>query len=152
MKFKASILLLFIAQFTLAQTKLVLLGTGTPYANPDRSGPALAIIVKGQSYVVDAGPGVVRRASSAFNKGMNGLDAHQLKRLFITHLHSDHTAGLTDFIYTPAVLDRNAPLEIYGPKGIKYMINQFMKAFKEDMDIRIHGLEFGNANGSQKTY
>ena len=147
MMFKASILLLFIGQFALAQTKLVLLGTGTPFANPDRSGPALAIVVNGQSYVVDAGPGVVRRASSAFAKGVNGLDARQLKRLFITHLHSDHTAGLTDFIFTPAVLDRNTPLEIYGPKGIKNMVNHSMKAFKEDMDIRIHGLEFGDANG-----
>jgi ribonuclease BN (tRNA processing enzyme) len=149
MKINLSIVLLLIAQLSLAQTKLVLLGTGTPFANPDRSGPALAIVVNGQSYVVDAGPGVVRRASLAFTKGINGLDANQLKRLFITHLHSDHTAGLTDFIFTPAVLDRNAPLEIYGPKGIKYMVNHFMKAFKEDMDIRIHGLEFGDENGYQ---
>jgi ribonuclease BN (tRNA processing enzyme) len=68
------------------------------------------------------------------------LNAHPLKCFFITHLHSDHTADLTDFIFTPAVLDRNAPLEIYGPKGLKNMVNHLMKAFKENMDIRVQGL------------
>lgn len=130
-----------------AQTKLVLLGTGTPFADPNRSGPALAIIVDGHSYLVDAGPGLVRRASAAYAKGIQGLQADKLQTLFLTHLHSDHTAGLSDVIFTPAVLDRNAPLKIFGPKGSKKMVHHLQKAYKEDVDMRIHGLEFGNAAG-----
>jgi len=48
-----------------ARTKVVLLGTGTPVPDPDRSGPATAIVVDDRAYLVDFGPGVVRRAESA---------------------------------------------------------------------------------------
>src|ERR1700741_4593843 len=113
--------LLLTGNFSYAQpgkekTRLVLLGTGTPFADPDKSGPSVAIVVNNTSYVIDCGPGVVRRASAAFKKGVEGLQASQLRKLFITHLHSDHTSGYPDFIFTPAVLDRNAPLQVYGPK------------------------------------
>ncbi len=146
--------LLLLALFALpisihAQTKLVLLGTGTPFADPERSGPSLAIVVGGHSYLVDAGPGLVRRASAAYKKGIQGLQADQLRTLFLSHLHSDHTTGLSDLIFTPAVLDRNAPLRIFGPKGTKKMVRHTQQAFQEDMKIRIHGLEFGNAMGYQ---
>jgi len=49
-------------------TQVVLLGTGNPNPDPDRSGPSLAIIVNNRSYVVDCGPGVVRRAAAAAKK------------------------------------------------------------------------------------
>jgi ribonuclease BN (tRNA processing enzyme) len=126
-----------------AQTKLVLLGTGTPFADPERSGPSLAIVVNDQSYIVDCGPGVVRRASS-MSKTFPALAASQLKKLFITHLHTDHTVGYADMIFTPAVLDRNAPLEVYGPKGIESMTNHLMKAYKKDISVRLKGLEMGD--------
>lgn len=135
------------AQVESSVTRLVLLGTGTPFANPERSGPSLAIVVNNTSYIVDCGPGVVRRASAAAAKGVKGLEAAQLKHLFVTHLHTDHTAGYPDIIFSPAVLDRNAPLEVYGPIGIQTMTNHIMEAYKEDMDIRINGLEYGDPQG-----
>src|SRR4051812_33890268 len=39
-------------------TQVVMLGTGTPLADPERSGPAVAIVVNGVAYLVDCGPGV----------------------------------------------------------------------------------------------
>jgi ribonuclease BN (tRNA processing enzyme) len=135
------------AQLPSEKTKLVLLGTGSPFADPEKSGPSVAIVVNNTSYVIDCGPGVVRRASAASKKGIKGLEASQLRKLFITHLHSDHTTGYPDFIFTPAVLDRNAPLEVYGPKGLRDMTDHIMQAYKEDIDIRINGLEYGNADG-----
>ena len=134
---------ILIAQNT--DTKLVLLGTGTPFADPNKSGPSLAIIVNNISYIVDCGPGVVRRAAQAKELGFPSLEAAQLKTLFITHLHSDHTAGIADIILTPAVLDRNAPINIYGPAGTKKMTHHIMEAYKEDILIRINGLEKGDA-------
>ena len=128
-----------------ASTKLVLLGTGTPFADPNKSGPSLAIVVNNTSYIVDCGPGVVRRAAEASKLGFPSLEAAQLKTLFITHLHSDHTIGLADIILTPAVLDRNAPITIYGPVGSKKMTDDLMSAYKEDIAIRINGLEKGDA-------
>jgi ribonuclease BN (tRNA processing enzyme) len=126
-------------------TKLILLGTGTPFADPTKSGPSLAIVVNNTSYIVDCGPGVVRRAAEASKLGFPSLEASQLKTLFITHLHSDHTIGLADIILTPAVLDRNAPISIYGPVGSKKMTDDLMSAYKEDIAIRINGLEKGDA-------
>mgnify|MGYP000353449540 FL=1 len=128
-----------------SDTKLVLLGTGSPFADPTKSGPSLAIVVNNTSYIVDCGPGVVRRAAEASKLGFPSLEASQLKTLFITHLHSDHTIGLADIILTPAVLDRNAPIRIYGPAGSKKMTDDLMSAYKEDIGIRINGLEKGDA-------
>ena len=43
------------------ETKLVLLGTGTPNACPNASGPTSAVVVGDRAYLVDFGPGVVRQ-------------------------------------------------------------------------------------------
>jgi ribonuclease Z len=124
-------------------TKVILLGTGTPNAAPSRSGPATAIVVNGSVYLVDCGPGVVRRAAAA------GLRMTELKRVFITHLHSDHTAGFSDLILTPWVLERTAPLEAYGPPGLKTMSEHIIAAYAEDIEIRVKGLEGANPTGYQ---
>ena len=95
-----------------ARTHVVLLGTGTPNADPTRQGPALAVVVKGTPYLVDCGPGLVRRAAQANKKGIRALAVKNLGRVFLTHLHSDHTAGFPDLLYTPWVLGRKAPLQV----------------------------------------
>ena len=140
--------LLLSAQEKPSGTSLVLLGTGTPFADPDRSGPSLAIVVGETAYVVDCGPGVVRRAAAIAKKNnLPALRPDRLTRLFLTHLHSDHTAGYSDFIFTPAVLDRNQPLKVVGPPGTRRMTKHLLKAYSEDIDVRIQGLEMGNAAG-----
>jgi ribonuclease BN (tRNA processing enzyme) len=124
-----------------ARTQLVLLGTGTPNAEPDRFGPALAIVVDGAPYLVDFGPGVVRRAAAAFKNGVKGLDVKLLRTAFATHLHSDHTAGYPDLIFTPAVLERDAPLDVYGPKGLRAMTANVMRAWEQDVKLRLNDIE-----------
>src|SRR5690242_5832123 len=87
------------------RTRVVMLGTGTPNSDPDRSGPAVAIVVGGAVYLVDAGPGIVRRAAlAARTDSLPELASQHLRRVFLTHLHSDHTTGLPDLIFTPWVL------------------------------------------------
>jgi ribonuclease BN (tRNA processing enzyme) len=61
--------------------------------------------------------------------------------VFITHLHSDHTLGLPDLIFSPWVLDRPVPLEVYGPTGIDSMTRHIEEAWSQDIDIRLHGGE-----------
>jgi ribonuclease BN (tRNA processing enzyme) len=120
-----------------SRTQVVLLGTGTPPADPDRSGAATAVVVNDTPYLVDFGAGVVRRAKSAFvDKGVTGLDPIKLRVVFVTHLHSDHTVGYPDLILTPWVLGRRVPLEVYGPAGIKAMTEHVLEAYRADFETR----------------
>lgn len=128
-------------------TKVVLLGTGTPNADPTRHGPAVAIVVKDQAYVVDFGPGVVRRAAAAAAKGITALEPARLTRAFLTHHHSDHTIGYPDLILTPWVLGRNEPLVVYGPRGTQAMTDHILAAYAEDIRERREGLEPSNDQG-----
>ena len=130
-------------------TRVVLLGTGTPNADPDRSGPAVAIVVNRTPYLVDAGAGVVRRAAAAERAGVTALAVKNLRMVFITHLHSDHTLGLPDLMLSPWTLERTAPLEVYGPRGVKAMTGHIEAAYAEDIDIRLHGGEPSNKTGYQ---
>jgi len=122
-------------------TKVVLLGTGTPNAAPERSGPCTAIVVNDTPYLVDFGPGVVRRAAAAHRAGIEALRVSNLKIAFVTHLHSDHTAGFPDLILTPWVLDRSEPLQVYGPKGLQEMTKHTLTAYEQDIYMRLYGLE-----------
>src|SRR6266576_2102104 len=62
-----------------ASAQVVVLGTGTPLPDPDRSGPAVAVVVNSVAYLVDCGPGVVRRAAAAEKNGIKALAADKLK-------------------------------------------------------------------------
>jgi len=131
-------------------TQLILLGTGTPNADPERSGPALAIVVGHQSYLVDFGPGIVRQAAKAsreLDDLSKPLKPMNLRIAFLTHLHSDHTAGYPDLILTPWVLERDQPLKVFGPKGLKNMTDNILKAYTDDINYRIDGLEPANTQG-----
>jgi len=131
-------------------TQVVLLGTGTPNAEPDRSGPAVAIVVNDTPYLVDFGPGVVRQATAMApsNGGsVAGLEVDKLAYAFLTHLHSDHTLGLPDLLLTPWVLERDRPLELYGPEGTEAMAEHILKAYDADIKYRLYGLEPANNQG-----
>jgi len=129
------------------RTRVVLLGTGTPGPDPDRSGPATAIVVDDEVYLVDFGPGVVRRASAALRtKGIAALEPTKLRVAFVTHLHSDHTVGYPDLIFTPWTMGRRFPLEVYGPKGIKAMTDHILEAYRVDVETRT------NPDGNQRTF
>ena len=128
-----------------SRTQIVMLGTGTPIPDPDRSGPATAIIVDSVAYLFDAGTGVVRRAAAAGRNGVrafasrlpNGQPTPRFDRVFLTHLHSDHTLGLADVIFTPWIQGRRAPLDIYGPPGTNHLVSGILDANSEDIAERI---------------
>jgi ribonuclease BN (tRNA processing enzyme) len=128
-----------------ARTKVVLLGTGTPIPDPERSGPATAIVVGDSAYLVDFGPGVVRRAQAAvLDRGITALEPGNLKVAFVTHLHSDHTAGYSDLILTRWTSGRSTPLEVYGPAGLKAMTEHIVQAYRIDIETRT------NPEGNQR--
>jgi ribonuclease Z len=128
-----------------SRTKVVLLGTGAP--DQDRSGPATAVIVDDVAYIVDLGPGVVRRARAAATAhSLKALEPTNLRIAFVTHLHSDHTIGFPDLIFTPWTMGRRVPLEVYGPKGLKEMSDHLLAAYHIDIDTRT------NPDGNQRTF
>lgn len=139
---------LLVGRSATAATHVVLLGTGNPNAEPERSGPAFAVVVGDRAYLVDAGPGVVRRAAAAAARySLTALEAENLDRVFLTHLHSDHTTGLADLILAPWVLGRAAPLEVYGPSGAERMTRHLLAAYRDDIRLRLDGLEPANSTG-----
>lgn len=131
-------------------TRVVFLGTGNPNADPQHSGNSVAIVVNNTPYIVDFGPGLIRKAaalSPQYGGKIEGLAVASIKRAFLTHLHSDHTTGYPDLILTPWVLGRDEPLEVYGPEGLISMTQHILEAYKEDIRIRIYGLEPANNQG-----
>src|SRR5262249_54059762 len=127
------------------RTRVVLLGTGTPVPDPEHSGPATAIVVGDSAYLVDFGPGVVRRAEAAvLDRGVTALEPGNLKVAFVTHLHSDHTAGFSGLIFTGWTSSRSAPLEVYGPAGLNSMTEHILQAYRIDIETRT------NPEGNQR--
>ncbi len=127
---------------------VVLLGTGTPNAEPEKSGTALAVVVDGVAYLVDMGPGLVRRANQAhLELGLLELSPEKLNHVFVSHLHSDHTLGFADLLFTSWTLGRNEKLKVFGPLGIRAMSENIRKAYREDISMRVDGLEPANDLG-----
>jgi len=128
------------------RTQIVMLGTGTPIPDPDRMGQAIAIVVDSVAYLFDAGTGVIRRAAAAGRNGVKAFApaspkaqlAPRFDRVFLTHLHSDHTLGLADVIFTPWIQGRAAPLDIYGPPGTKRLVKGILDGNAEDIKERTH--------------
>jgi ribonuclease Z len=122
-------------------TQVVLLGTGTPYPDPNAAGPATAVVVGKRVFLFDAGDGVMRRLNAA-KLPISGPEA-----VFITHLHTDHTLGYADLILTSWIMRRVSPLAVYGPRGLRGMTQHLLAAYAEDIEVRTHGLEREVAGG-----
>src|SRR5262245_53402781 len=122
-------------------TRVVMLGTGTPRPDPERAGPATAVVVNDTPYLVDFGAGVIRRVTAAYERGVTalGYGGVNIKTVFLTHLHSDHTIGYPDLILTPWTTGRREPLEVYGPPGLEAMTTNVLKAWQVDIETRTNG-------------
>jgi len=134
---------------------IILCGTGSPIPDPDRSQACVAIIVNGQIILVDTGDGAMKALQSV------KLPLDLISKVFITHFHSDHIAGLGQVINRSWIFGRKQPIEIYGPKGIQQVVDGFEQVYALDADYRVehHGevmqlenrkvtpkmIEFGNA-------
>jgi len=122
-------------------TVIILLGVGTPRPSVEVHGPATAILVGPRTFVFDAGAGIMHQMAAA------GLGVRGPYALFLTHLHSDHTVGLPDVIYTSWVMERQKPFKVFGPPGTQRMVSKLSEAYSEDIAIRTNGLEHNVAGG-----
>ena len=151
MKYKF-LLSLFISQSIFASTQLVILGSGTPNPNPERGGSAYAVIVDNTPYLIDFGPGAIRSFAAlmpAWGGGMKEMDVTKIEHAFLTHIHSDHTTGLSDLLLTPWIMGRENKLNLYGPKGLERMAWSLLDAYADDIDYRMNGTQPSNGSGYQ---
>ena len=135
-----------------ASTKLIVLGSGTPNPDPARTGSAYAVVVNEKPYLIDFGPGVVRSAASLspeWGGSIKGMSVKNLEHAFLTHIHSDHSAGLADLMLTPWIMGRDKKLKLFGPIGLDQMARSTLNAFKEDINYRINGTQPSNKIGYQ---
>ena len=141
---------LFISITLFSQTKVVVLGSGTPNPNPERYGSSYAVIVDNKAYIIDFGPGSVRRMaemSPTWGGKFEQLELQNISIAFLTHIHSDHSAGLSDLILTPWVMGRDTELQLYGPIGLKKMAINITKAYEDDINYRLYGSQPANNKG-----
>ena len=118
--------------------KVTLLGTSCMVPTKERNVSATYLEYNGQGLLFDCGEGTQRQMSMA------GISRHDIKRIFLTHWHADHTAGLVGMLQTLANVDKeNVSVDIYGPIGTKNRLQLFCDATvsEQDIEIRVHELE-----------
>ena len=103
--------------------KLTVLGSGSTIPHPKRSSSGYWIETAGGTLLLDCSAAVPLRMAQ------EGLDWPNLDAIWISHFHLDHCGGLAPFLagskHAAAMKDRAKPLRIFGPVGIRRLIEGF---------------------------
>src|SRR5580692_5001172 len=112
-----------------AETTLITLGTaGGPLPRPDRAQSSNLLIVNGTLYLIDAGGGVTGRIVQS------GNNFRKVGKIFITHVHSDHTAGLATLLVSQWE-QQAEPVDIYGG-GVEVLVKGAIDYLTPNAEIR----------------
>lgn len=114
-----------------------LLGTGTPNALADRSGPSNLIKAGDEAVIVDCGNGTARQLAKL------GVGLADISTIFVTHHHIDHNVDLAFLLLSPWITRTltSAPL-IVGPPGTVEHVDRLLAAHEYDLRVRVpHGLD-----------
>ena len=115
-----------------AGTRLVLLGTqGGPNYTATRGEAANAVIAGGQPYLIDCGYGALAALKKA------GVNHRQIGRIFLTHLHDDHTADLAALLIRQWTDGRVDPVTVAGPFGTRRMVEAAIAFGEANAAIRL---------------
>jgi len=95
--------------------ELTFLGTGTGVPTPYRNHSAIYLRHEDQCFLWDCGEGTQRQIFTA------KLNFMKIDRIFISHWHADHWAGLIGLIQTMNLEKRKQPLEIYAPEAERFV-------------------------------
>jgi ribonuclease Z len=92
---------------------LVFLGTSASAPTAGRAPMALLVRRGGERLLFDCAEGTQRQLM----RSTVGLP--DLEEIFLTHFHADHYLGLPGMLKTFALRQRDVPLTVYGPPGLK---------------------------------
>ncbi|MFN7097367.1 MAG: MBL fold metallo-hydrolase [Gammaproteobacteria bacterium] len=111
---------------------LYLCGTGVPvlYMQKIRKPSCLAVIADNQFLLFDAGEGSIQTLAAM------DLPYTKIYNVFITHWHSDHFAGLAQVSNGSWTDGRDQPLNVYGPYGVKQILQGLRQAYQFDTLFR----------------
>ena len=107
--------------------RLTVLGSGTSVPHPKRSSSAYWLEIEGGSLLIDCS------ASSIIRMAQEGCDWVNLDAVWISHFHLDHCGGLAPFLFgtkhAPETQNREKPLRVFGPAGLRKIIETFDSAY-----------------------
>ncbi len=95
--------------------EIVFLGTGSGIPSKYRNPPAIWLHYEGNAFLWDCGEGTQKQLMIA------KLSFMKISRIFITHWHADHWAGLIGLMQTMNLEKRKKPLYIYGPEAERFV-------------------------------
>jgi len=106
--------------------KLIVLGSGSSVPHPTRSSSGYWLETSGGSILLDCSASAIHRMAQ------EDCDWANLDAIWISHFHLDHCGGLAPFLfgtkYAPTTQSRKKPMQIYGPPGLKKLIDVFDSA------------------------
>jgi ribonuclease Z len=102
---------------------LVFLGTSGSAPTANRAAPALLVRRGGDRLLFDCAEGTQRQLMRS-SVGLPDLD-----QIFISHFHADHYLGLPGLLKTFGLRQREAPLTIYGPPGLRELFGDLRRIF-----------------------
>jgi ribonuclease Z len=94
---------------------VLFLGTAGSSPSPRRGLPATLLRRGGDRLLVDCGEGTQRQM-------MRSVGLIELEDVFITHFHADHVLGLPGMLKTFALRQRERPLTLHGPVGLRGLL------------------------------
>jgi ribonuclease BN (tRNA processing enzyme) len=111
-----------------ANTFITLGTAGGPEGEVNRAQPANALVLGNDVYLVDAGDGAVGQLKKA------GFRLPQVKGLFISHNHFDHSGGVLAVLGLRMQLTARETLTIYGPPGIQGFIDGLLAGMESSRE------------------
>ena len=119
---------------------VIFLGTSASTPTPGRAPSALLVRRGGERLLFDCGEGTQRQLMRST------LGLPDLEEIFLTHFHADHTLGLPGMLKTFALRQRDVPLAVYGPPGLRDFFGGLRRIFgKLTYPIEIVELRAGEA-------
>ena len=104
--------------------RITILGTSSGLTVLNRHASAYLVQAGDSHILLDAGENVTRQLLR------NEADPNMIDAVFISHTHPDHVAGLFSLLVYMHLTERNTPLTIHVPQGVRMHIQNLLPVFR----------------------